>query len=99
MRIPDPEGRILHAELTLGDGRIMVGPPLPAREWCTPGQAGARTQAVYVMVDDADAHCARACAAGARILLEPENMHGDRRYLAEDCEGHHWWFAQAIERM
>jgi uncharacterized glyoxalase superfamily protein PhnB/DNA-binding XRE family transcriptional regulator len=96
MRIPDPEGRILHAELTLGDARIMIGSPYPARHWTTPSQAGARTQCVYVMTSDADAHCARARAAGARILVEPETIHGDRRYLAEDPEGHHWWFATAL---
>ncbi len=97
LRIPDPEGRILHAELTLGDARVMVGPPLQSRNWTTPRRGGTRTQCVYVMVPDADAHCARARTAGARILSEPETIHGDRRYLAEDCEGHHWWFATAIE--
>jgi uncharacterized glyoxalase superfamily protein PhnB/DNA-binding XRE family transcriptional regulator len=96
VRIPGPDGRILHAELALGDARIMVGQPVPARGWTTPRLGGAVTQSLYVMVADVDAHCVRARAAGATILSEPEDIHGDRRYLAQDPEGHHWWFAAPI---
>ncbi|MEM7445981.1 MAG: helix-turn-helix domain-containing protein [Pseudomonadota bacterium] len=93
MRIPGPDGKILHAELILDGARIMIGQPVPAQCWDTPKRAGVRTQSLYVMVDDPDAHCAGARHAGAVILVEPEDIHGQRRYLAEDCEGHHWWFA------
>ena len=92
MKIPGPDGRILHAELLLGDARIIVGQPVPSRQWTTPKLAGVRTQSLYVHVDDADAHCRRARDAGATIVVELEDVHGQRRYLAEDCEGHHWWF-------
>ena len=93
MRIPGPDGKILHAELLLDEARIIIGQPVPARNWDTPKRAGVRTQSLYVMVDDPDAHCAAARRAGATILVEPEDIHGHRRYLAQDCEGHHWWFA------
>ena len=92
MKIPGPDGQVLHAELFLGEARIIVGPPVASRGWTTPANGGCRTQSVYALVDDPDAHCARARAGGARILVEPEDVHGQRRYLAEDCEGHHWWF-------
>lgn len=92
MNIPGPDGRVLHAELFLGDGRIIVGQPVESRHCSTPKMAGVRTQSLYVHVDDPDAHCLRSKSAGAKILVEPENVHGQRRYLAEDCEGHHWWF-------
>jgi len=50
-----------------------------------------------VFVSDADAHCARARAAGAEILEEPrEQPFGDRIYLARDLEGHEWYFAQHL---
>lgn len=92
MRIPGPDGRVLHAELYLDDARIIIGQPVPTRKWTTPKQSGMRTQSLYVHVDDPDAHCNAARSAGAKVLSDPENVHGQRRYLAEDCEGHHWWF-------
>jgi uncharacterized glyoxalase superfamily protein PhnB len=55
-----------------------------------------------VFVDDADAHCARARAAGAKIIDEPETHdYGeeywtDRTYRAEDLEGHNWWFYHRV---
>jgi uncharacterized glyoxalase superfamily protein PhnB len=46
---------------------------------------------------DVDAHCERARAAGARILVEPaEQFYGDRVYRCADLEGHHWTFAQHV---
>ena len=63
---------------------------------------GANTQGLAVYVDDADAHCARARAAGAVITVEPatqdygEGYWVDRSYEARDLEGHHWWFVQRL---
>jgi uncharacterized glyoxalase superfamily protein PhnB len=52
---------------------------------------------VHVYVDDVDAHFERARAAGATILEEPADQpYGDRRYAAEDPEGHQWFFAQHV---
>ena len=96
VRIPDAEGRIVHGELYLGDERIVVGPPVDSRHWTTPEKAGVNTQSVFALVDDVDAHFAHATSRNATILQEPENMHGDRRYLAADPEGHHWWFLSPV---
>jgi uncharacterized glyoxalase superfamily protein PhnB len=49
---------------------------------------------VLVVVDDLDAHCERARAAGARILTEPESTPHGRQYRVEDPEGHRWLFEQ-----
>lgn len=92
MKIPGPDGRILHAELYLGEARIIIGQPVPARQWATPKQSGVRTQSLYVHVNDLKAHYEKAREGGAVILVEPESVHGQQRYLAEDGEGHHWWF-------
>lgn len=55
------------------------------------------TSIVYLYVDDVDAHYARAKAAGAEIVDEPEDqVLGDRRYQARDVEGHVWFFASPI---
>ena len=92
LRIPDAEGRVVHAELFLDDARIIVGQPVKAKNWTTPGLSGVNTQSLFVVVQNVDEHYAHAKAKGTEILVEPENMHGDRRYLAADPEGHHWWF-------
>jgi len=51
-----------------------------------------------VYVEDVDAHHARAAAAGAEIAEEPhDEPYGERRYAAEDPEGHCWYFATPLE--
>ena len=87
---PGPDGAIVHAELRYGTGVLMLGTgqgPADNRDW------RAAPQSVYVAVEDADAHCERARAAGAEIIREPEDMdYGSREYSARDLEGHHWHF-------
>ena len=58
---------------------------------------------MMVFVDDVEAHCARARAAGAKIVAEPmtndygEEYWSDRGYEGEDLGGHHWWFYTRIK--
>jgi PhnB protein len=95
MRIPGPSGKAAHAEMQLADGLIMMGCPGP--QYKNPKKVGHATQNLYVYVDDVDAHFERARKAGAKILEEPkEQFYGDRRYGAEDPEGHCWYFAQHV---
>lgn len=95
LRSQSPEGRVWHAEMTFGDGNIYLGEP--GREYKSPKRLGATTVAIHVYVDDVDAHCERARAAGAEIRDEPTDQeYGDRRYTAVDPEGHEWFFAQKI---
>jgi uncharacterized glyoxalase superfamily protein PhnB len=55
---------------------------------------------VHVLVDDVDAHYARAVAAGAEIRQAPEDMpYGDRRYDAYDLEGQLWSFATRVREV
>jgi uncharacterized glyoxalase superfamily protein PhnB len=94
-KISDPDGKVRHAAMALNDSLIMMGCPGP--EYQNPKRLGHVTQNLYVRVDDVDRHYEQAKKAGARILQEPEDMfYGDRRYGAEDLEGHHWYFAQQI---
>ena len=105
-RVEDDQGRILHSQLVLDGGLIMVGQAglSPGRPYLKSPRAvdGANTQALSVYVDDADAHCERARAAGAVIVAEPatqdygEDYWADRTYQARDPEGHHWWFMQRV---
>lgn len=94
----DDAGTVVHAELTCGAGMIMIGPvgkgDFGQRFMTTPEKAGGRcTQAVYVIVDDVDAHHARAAAAGAEIVMPPKDEdYGGRNYAARDPDGHVWSF-------
>ena len=108
LKVDGEGGDIVHSELTYGDGLVMVsgektGPS--ARfgvQYQSPLSAGANTQGLMVFVDDVDAHCAQARAAGARIVDEPkvhdygEDYWADRSYGALDPEGHLWWFTQRV---
>ncbi len=95
MRISAPDGTANHAEMVLVDGLIMMGQP--GGDYQNPTHSGHVSNQIYVYVDDADAHYAQAKAAGAKILEEPnDTFYGDRRYGAEDCEGHHWYFATHV---
>ncbi len=92
LRIATSDGAVGHAEMTIGEGVIMMGWPGP--DYKNPKHLGAVTHNVYVYVDDVDAHCERARAAGAEIFEEPaDQFYGDRRYGAHDPEGHMWFFA------
>ncbi len=90
----NPDGTVAHAELRLGDGMIMLG---TARDddmkIKSPRQLGASTQAIYVVVEDPDAHFARAKAAGAEIVRGlTDQDYGSREYSCRDIEGHVWSF-------
>ena len=94
--VPDGDGGVAHAQLTLGGGMIMLG---SAREddfgdlVVTAKAAGAITSSAYVVVPDVDAHCARARAAGAEIVMAPADQdYGGRLYAARDPEGQLWNF-------
>src|SRR5919107_526744 len=81
----DNQGRIGHAEISLGPGIVMFGPGEPA------------SHGVYVAVEDVDAHYQRAKAAGAEITREIEDTdYGSREYTARDLEGHVWSFGSYL---
>jgi uncharacterized glyoxalase superfamily protein PhnB len=79
------------AQLAFGDGAVIVGEGHGDRRPPRPREV---THSVTVRVDDARAHCERARANGARILMEPTDFeYGERQYSAEDLGGHHWTFS------
>jgi uncharacterized glyoxalase superfamily protein PhnB len=85
-------GYVSHAEMRLGDGTIYLGDP--GDGYRNPRRLGGVTVHVNALVDDVDAHCERARAAGAEIVEEPADQpYGERRYGAVDPEGHQWWFS------
>lgn len=89
-RMDGPEGRVMHAEVKIGDSTIMVadaqGPWEPTRA------------ALYVYVPDVDATYRMALAAGGSSQMEPTNMfYGDRHGGVKDKWGNSWWIATRVE--
>jgi uncharacterized glyoxalase superfamily protein PhnB len=95
----EEEGVIAHAQLRYGNGMVMLGTAGSHGGgfddvMTTPRDIGGReTQSAYVIVEDADAHHARAVAAGAEVVLPLEDKdYGGRGYSCRDPEGHVWSF-------
>ena len=90
-----PGDSIMHAELTLGSGMIMLGSvndKMPDRHMKLPAElGGAQTRGVSLIVKDADEIYARAKTAGARIVEEIEDKpYGGRGFACLDPESHIW---------
>jgi uncharacterized glyoxalase superfamily protein PhnB len=92
----EDNGLVAHAELTFGNGMIMLGSVKDteySKLLVRPAIVGGVTMSTYIIVDDADAHFARAKAAGAQIVREPVTQdYGGRDYTCKDPEGHVWSF-------
>jgi uncharacterized glyoxalase superfamily protein PhnB len=82
------------AQLGVGDGGLIVA---DVRHERRPPRTGEETHRVMVRVDDVSAHCERARAHGARILMEPRDFeYGERQYEVEDLAGHRWTFSETL---
>jgi len=92
MLIEDNEGNLAHSEMSFGDSLIMIGNEWTAQHKSPASIDGFNTQTVHIHLEgDIDAHCERARAAGAEILMEPaDQFYGDRTYRCRDPEGHFW---------
>jgi uncharacterized glyoxalase superfamily protein PhnB len=95
---PDPSGGLAHAQLAHGVSKVMLGKVGPGVHPVKSARSlDALHSGVYVYVDDVDAHCSRARAAGAKVVLEPgDQPWGDRMYCAFDLEGQFWMFARTL---
>jgi len=101
MIVDDGQGGVIHSELRLGDGYIMVvGPPRGSA--VSPAAFGGRsTQSVHVQLQDGlDARCETARRLGAAIEREPADQpYGDRVFTCRDIEDHPWSFGQTVQVM
>jgi PhnB protein len=98
MRMPGPDGRIVHAEIQVGDSRIMLGDEAPEMNCLAPTTVGATTSSLYLYVADVDGAFARAVAAGAKAMMPVTDMFwGDRFGQVQDPFGHRWGLATHVE--
>jgi PhnB protein len=98
VRMPGPDGSVAHAELQIGDSKLMLSDPFPQSNVRPPAERGGPTASVFMYVDDADAVFERAQAAGATVAMPLENMFwGDRFGSLADPFGHVWSVATHVE--
>lgn len=98
MRMDQPDGRIGHAELQIGDGVIMLSDPFEEMGVKSPKQLGGTPVTISVYVEDVDTVFQRALQAGASVIQDVENkFYGDRSGQFADPFGHKWSVATHIE--
>jgi PhnB protein len=94
MQIPGPDGRLMHAEMKIGDSRFMLGEEMPEQGCRAPASVGAVSSSLYVYVQDVDKAFRRAVEGGAKPVMPVTDMFwGDRFGQVEDPSGHRWGLA------
>lgn len=97
-RLVEPSGRVGHAELQLGPSVLMLSDAFPEFGLPAPAEGQPPTVSIHLHVDDADAVCARAVAAGATLEMPPtDQFYGERSARLRDPFGHAWLIGHAIE--
>lgn len=92
-RLPGPDGKLMHAEIKIGDSIVMLGDEFP--EMCPePYAKGNLPVTIHLYVSDCDAVFRRATEAGAKPTMPPQDMFwGDRYATVRDPFGHNWSIA------
>jgi len=93
-RLPGPDGKIVHAEIGIGDSTIMIGEEAPQMGAVSPKQLGGSPVTIMLYVNDVDAWFTRATKAGCETKMPPTDMFwGDRYCKVTDPFGHNWAIA------
>ncbi|MDH2908026.1 MAG: VOC family protein [Candidatus Nitrosotalea sp.] len=93
-RMPTPDGKIMHAEITIGNSIIMLNDEMPQGKCRSPQSVGGTGSSIYLYVSDADATFDKAIAAGAKPQMAMmDAFWGDRFGSIEDPFGHVWSIA------
>ena len=94
VRMPEPDGRIGHAEIRVGDSPIMLADEHPEIGARSPKAYGGSPVSIHLYVEDVDSTFNRAVAAGAKVLQPvSDQFYGDRRGGVEDPFGYAWYIA------
>ena len=98
MRMGAPDGKIGHAELEIGDSRIMLADPFPHSSTRPPKDLGGTSASVFMYSEDVDATVKQAVEAGATVTMEvADQFWGDRFGVVTDPFGHVWSIATHVE--
>jgi PhnB protein len=98
-RMPGPGGKLMHAELRIGDSVVMLSDEFPGMSTCkAPTTLGGTTGSIFLYVPDVDPAFRRAVEAGCKVLMPLTNMFwGDRFGKLEDPFGNQWTMATHVE--
>jgi PhnB protein len=97
-RMPGARGRLIHAEILVGDSRIMLADEEAKNDASGPETLGGTPVTIHLYVPDADELFDKAVGAGAKVLLPLEDRFwGDRYGQIEDPFGHRWAIASRRE--
>jgi PhnB protein len=98
MRMPQPDGRVGHAELKFGDSVVMLADEYPELQVVGPKTLGNTSVGLLLYLDDVDKAVERAVSLGATIKKPiADQFYGDRTGTIEDPFGHKWTLAVHIE--
>jgi PhnB protein len=98
VRLADPTGKVMHAEIRINNSPFMLADEFPDMGYRSPLTLGGSPVSIYLYVEDVDAQCARAIAAGAReVMPATDQFDGDRRGTLTDPFGHVWLLATRKE--
>jgi PhnB protein len=97
-RFTGPDGKIMHAEVQIGDSRVMLMDEMPEHGGRGPRALGGTPVGLFVYMNDVDRLWKQATGAGAK-QIEPlvNQFWGDRSGCIEDPYGHRWWLSQHVE--
>jgi len=94
MRMDGPGGKIHHAEIRIGDSRIMLADEHPEIQALSPKTIGGSPVSIHLYVENVDAAVERAVAAGAKLIRPvADQFYGDRTGGIEDAFGYRWFIA------
>ncbi len=97
-RMPGPDGKIMHAEIVIGDSRVMLADESERSETKAPETLKGSSASIFLYVEDVDSSFKRAVSAGANVNQPLQNMFwGDRFGKVTDPFGHKWMLATHVE--
>ena len=98
MRMGGPDGKVAHAELQIGDSRLMLGDEVPSMGYRSANTIGDTPVSLYVYLPDCDRVVQQALSAGATLKRPVEDQfYGDRNGTIHDPFGHVWTIATHVE--
>jgi PhnB protein len=93
-RMAGPDGKLMHAELKIGDSIVMLADEMPGSDCRSPQSLNGTTGSVFLYVNDVDSVFNQAIQAGAKQVAAPQDMFwGDRFGKLSDPYGHSWALA------
>jgi len=94
MRLADPGGKVHHAEISIGDSRIMLADEHPEIQALSPKTVGGSPVSIHLYLEDVDRAVERAVAAGAKLVRPvADQFYGDRVGGIEEPFGYRWFVA------